>query len=430
MKPRHPIYVISKGRSDFALTARFLLKDKVPFKLVVEPQEFDAYAANYGEGNVVTLPFSNLGQGSTPARNWCWEDAKEKGYGSHWILDDNIGQVRRLYQGKRIPCSSGPAFRAVEDFCDRYENVAIGGLNYQMFVTPTSPPFRRNVHVYSGLLIRNDVPFRWRLRYNEDTDLCLQVLTSGLSTVLVSLFMIDKKATMTMKGGNTDDLYGGDGRLRMARTLEATWPDIVDVNWRYGRAAHIVDWNRFTHPLVRKEDVDFNALPKVDEYGLTLKELKTVRSPNIQRVLDTYHERRGRDMSSYEYGTTLEAPTVEELEPEETPSEEPEPETPETVPEAVAAPHARCKVEGCPNPYAVLRGPYGRLCDVHASEAKEARSKPKSRQATAKRGSLGELVQNWLAARDDLEHAAAEIRDRTGSEPEEFIDELRAISLS
>jgi len=33
------------------------------------------------------LPFSNLGLGSYPARNWCWEHAISEGHAFHWILD-------------------------------------------------------------------------------------------------------------------------------------------------------------------------------------------------------------------------------------------------------------------------------------------------------------------------------------------------------
>ena len=86
MKPKYPIYVISKGRYDTCHTAKFLIKDKVDFKLVVEPQEEEQYRKNFGK-HVTVLPFSNLGQGSIPARNWCWEDAKKNGHFRHWILD-------------------------------------------------------------------------------------------------------------------------------------------------------------------------------------------------------------------------------------------------------------------------------------------------------------------------------------------------------
>ena len=44
---KYPIYVISKGRYDCCYTADFLVKDKVPFKLVIEKQELDLYLKKY-----------------------------------------------------------------------------------------------------------------------------------------------------------------------------------------------------------------------------------------------------------------------------------------------------------------------------------------------------------------------------------------------
>jgi hypothetical protein len=286
--PRYPVYVISKGRWKTPLTARFLARDGVPFRIVVEPQEADEYREAVGPDPVLVLPFSNLGQGSIPARNWVWEHAIAEGYERHWILDDNIGQIRRLYRGRRIPTASGPAFRAVEDFTDRYENIAISGMNYQMFGIPGSPPYYTNVHVYSCLLINHALDARWRGRYNEDTDLCLQALSTGWCTVLVNVFLIDKKTSMTMKGGNTDELYKGDGRLEMARSLERAWPGVVTVDRRWQRPQHVVkdSWKGFDTPLKLKEGIDLEALAgTTEEYGAKLRAVKDVASPKLREFL-------------------------------------------------------------------------------------------------------------------------------------------------
>ncbi len=287
--PRYPVYVISKGRSDCCFTAEFLKADGVPFRLVVEPQEAEAYRARFG--NVVTvLPFSNLGLGGIPARNWCWEHAKESGAARHWILDDNIRQVRRMYKGTRIACESGPAFACVEDWVDRYENLAIAGLNYTFFAHTGGsfklPPFYLNCHVYSCLLIDNALTQRWRGRYNEDTDLCLQVIAAGLCTALINAFLIDKQATMTMKGGNAAELYKGDGRLRMARSLERQWPYVVETRRRFGRPQHRVKdhWRRFDTQLKLKASIDRDKLVS-SEYGMTLTAMKEVHHPELQELL-------------------------------------------------------------------------------------------------------------------------------------------------
>lgn len=273
---KSPVYVISKGRADQCLTAKFLRRDGVPFRLVVEPQEAEAYRATFPK-EVLVLPFSNLGQGSIPARNWVWEHAKASGAERHWILDDNISGIWRRYKARKIRCEAGVALQVAEDFADRFTNVAIAGLNYYMFSINhvKQPPFYLNVHVYSCLLILNSLPYRWRGRYNEDTDLCLQVLAGGWCTVLLNAFLAWKMTTMTMKGGNTEDLYAGDGRLKMARSLERAWPRVVTTARRYGRPQHVVRnaWRGFDTQLKLKPGLDLSKL-KPNEYGMKLVQAK------------------------------------------------------------------------------------------------------------------------------------------------------------
>jgi len=286
-KPRYPVYVISKGRYENCLTAKFLIEDGVDFFLVVEPQEKNEYASRYGAERVLVLPFANLGLGSIPARNFCWEHSKKNGHFRHWILDDNIAKMRRLTRGKRLACNSKYAFVATEDFTDRYENIAIAGLNYTFFAIAKMPPFYLNCHVYSTLLIRNDLNYRWRGRYNEDTDLCLQVLSGGWCTVLMNAFLIDKMATMQMKGGNTDVLYKGDGRLVMAKSLERMWPGVVKTERRFNRPQHVIKnaWKGFDTELIRRKDIDWDNL-KTNNYGMKLKQVtETVKSEELQKWL-------------------------------------------------------------------------------------------------------------------------------------------------
>jgi hypothetical protein len=291
-QPRYPIYIPTKGRwrAADALTVRFLLHDQVPFRCVVEQQERDLYAERVGEDRLLVLPES--GQGLTFARNWIMAHSITEGHARHWQLDDNIREIRRMWSGaRRIPCAAGPALAVVEDFTDRFSNVAIAGLNYNMFGLPGQPAFWRNVHVYSATLIDNSIEQRWRLRYNDDTDLCLQVLAAGLCTVLVNAFLIFKAPTMKHRGGNTDDLYQGDGRLTMARTLEQAWPHVVSTGRRFGRPQHVVRnaWKNFDTPLKLKPGVDLSGL-EPDEYGLELKAVREVRSPELARAVEEHRK--------------------------------------------------------------------------------------------------------------------------------------------
>lgn len=293
-QPRYPILIPTKGRwqPERALTIRRLMADEIPFYAVVEPPEVEKYVPLCGKKRILELPFADLGKGSIPARNWIMDWVIEKGFERHWQLDDNMGQFRRLYRGERIPAHSGLALRVCEDFTDRYENIALSGLAYTMFVTDeTRAPFYHNVHVYSCTLVNSAIPYRWRGRYNEDTDICLQALSGGWCTVLVNAFNVEKKPSMKIAGGNTDQLYAGDGRLKMARALERLWPGVVTVDRRYGRPQHVVDWKKFDTPLKLKPEVDLAKLPKIDEYGAELKTLRPIRSRKLKQLARSYPQR-------------------------------------------------------------------------------------------------------------------------------------------
>lgn len=277
MNPIYPVYIISKGRWESRLTSKALEKLKVPYHIVIEPQEYEQYAKVIDPKKILQLPFSNLGLGGIPARNWVWEHAKASGTKRHWIMDDNIKAFRRLYNGKRLYVGDGTIFKLAEEFTDRYENVGMSGLNYTFFVVDKNKaPVTFNTRIYSCILILNSMPYRWRGRYNEDTDLSLRVLKDGWCTIPFSAFMCDKMATMKMKGGNTDQLYKQDkefdGRLEMAKSLQQQHPDVTRIVWKWGRWQHSVDYTPFRkNKLIRRKDVIIKE--GVNNYGMTLKKV-------------------------------------------------------------------------------------------------------------------------------------------------------------
>lgn len=275
MNPKYPIYIISKGRWQRPLTSRTLERLGVPYHIVVEPQEYAEYAHVIDPQKIYTLPFSNLGQGSIPARNWVWDNAVRAGTGRHWILDDNISAFNRLNRNLQVQVTSGTIFRAAEDFTDRYENVALAGFQYDFFAKSRTvlSAFVLNTRIYSCTLIQNDLPFRWRGRYNEDTDLSLRVLKAGWCTILFYAFIQEKAQTMTMRGGNTDELYQKDGRLAMAKSLMAQHPDVVTITRKFNRWQHQVNYKRFqNNKLIKRQDV---VIPEgINDYGMVLRKIR------------------------------------------------------------------------------------------------------------------------------------------------------------
>jgi hypothetical protein len=103
------------------------------------------------------------------------------------------------------------------------------------------------------MLIKNNLPFRWRLKYNEDVDLCLQVLHNGGSTASCVYYMANKVSTaVKMKGGNQTELYKGNApkkNLLKAKMLEAVWPQYTKTVIRFNRHHHMIDWKQFKKKL-------------------------------------------------------------------------------------------------------------------------------------------------------------------------------------
>jgi hypothetical protein len=281
MNPQYPLYIISKGRADTRLTSKALEAIGVPYRIVVEPPEFERYAAVIAPHKILVLPFADLGQGSIPARNWIWDHATQAGDARHWILDDNIHKFFRFNGNLKIPVADGTIFAAAEDYTERFANVPMSGLNYFMFVSRKAGnqrPITLNTRIYSCILLSNTSPYRWRGRYNEDTDLSLRILKDGYCTILFNAFLARKMPTMAMKGGNTDELYSGDGRLEMAKSLQRQHPDVCKIVWKWGRWQHSVDYRPFArNRLILRRDCPPIA-PGVNDYGMTLRPAASIKA--------------------------------------------------------------------------------------------------------------------------------------------------------
>jgi hypothetical protein len=242
----------------------------VPYRLVVEEQQYAEYAEFFPADKLLILDktfqdnyntFDDLGntksKGPGAARNFIWEHSIAEAHDWHWVMDDNITLFARLHKNQRIPVGDGTIFHAMEDFVLRYENIAMAGPQYWMFAPSRSklPPFVVGTRIYSCNLIRNDVPFRWRGRYNEDTDLSLVMLKAGWQTVQFNAFLQYKLTTQTLGGGNTEAFYAGEGTLPKSQMLVDMHPDVARLVWKFGRWHHHVNYNPYKDiPLIKKKD--------------------------------------------------------------------------------------------------------------------------------------------------------------------------------
>lgn len=288
MNPQFPIYIPSKGRHESRLTAKALDFMRVPYRMIVEASQYEDYRRVIPAEKLLVLDpayqrdydtFDALGDskslGPGPARNFAWAHSVAQGAAWHWVMDDNIADFRRYNENVKTPVSDGTVLRCMEDFTLRYRNVAMTGPQYYMFVPRKKiwPPFITNTRIYSCNLIRNDLPFRWRGRYNEDTDLSLRMLKAGWCTVLFNAFLQFKMPTQTVGGGNTKDFYIHEGTLPKSRMLVAMHPDVARLAFRFKRAHHFVDYKPFAkNRLILRAGVTVEDA--ANDYGMTLRHVE------------------------------------------------------------------------------------------------------------------------------------------------------------
>lgn len=280
---RFPLYIVSKGRWESRHTVKALEWMGCKYKIIIEEQEYNEYNKYINKDNILILPKSYqknyntcdtigsaMSKGSGAARNFAWEHSIKEGYDWHWVMDDNIDYFYRLNKNRYFRVKSPIFFRWMEDFVLRYTNVGMAGPQYRLFVPRKqgkASPFILNTRVYSCNLIRNDLPYRWCGRYNEDTILSLNMLKDNWCTIVFYPFLQDKLTTQLVKGGNTDELYK-NGTLLKSKMLVRLFPDTCELVWRYNRPHHKCDYKQFKQKLIRKPLKEYNKYRTNKEVNL------------------------------------------------------------------------------------------------------------------------------------------------------------------
>lgn len=282
INPRYPIYVISKGRYEKRLTVDTLTEMNCPYKIVIEPQEYEQYAKHIPKENILVLPdeYLNKNQGGIPARNFCWEHSKQNGYRKHWILDDNIKGFYRWNYNVKLPVKSGVVFKVIEDYVKRFSNIGMAAMAYN-FDIPAIHIERsmivNNTKNYSCILINNNLMDkyvgRWEGKYNEDVDITIRTLKAGYCTVLLNNFLCGKQAT-GMKGGN-NTIYEGcshEGFLKKFQELQDKHPDCVKMMIKHKdkRPHHTVNYKSIAkvEPKLREKYITYKEKP--NNYNMVL----------------------------------------------------------------------------------------------------------------------------------------------------------------
>ena len=129
-----------------------------------------------------------------------------------------------------------------------------------------------NTRIYSCNLIKNDTPFKWRGRYNEDTILSLDMLKAGYCTIQFNAMLQEKTTTQVLRGGNSEEFYDKEGTLPKSQMQVDVHPDVSRLTFRFGRIHHHVDYTPFKKiKLIKKKNISIKK--EIDNYGMELKKI-------------------------------------------------------------------------------------------------------------------------------------------------------------
>lgn len=286
-QPKYPIYIISLNRyqKERCFTIKHLEKMNVKYRLCIMTRELENYRQSLINNNfincleIITID-DNMGLGGTPQRMKCWQHSKELGFNKFWLLDDNIDGYFYYNRLKKVKVDSGIVFTSLENFIDNIkEPVGIAGHNYNMDnpATTMRNPFQVNSKVYSSMLINTELldkfNIKFTLKYNEDVDLCMECLKNGLKTIAINIFVSNKKATLSVKGGNTDTIYDNGNKFQdKVDCLLNKWGDeFVEVINKHKdkRPHHKVYYDRFK---VDKKitPIKIGTASKYETFGINL----------------------------------------------------------------------------------------------------------------------------------------------------------------
>lgn len=286
MWPKFPVYIVSKWRAEYMITSKVLTEMWVDHFIIVEKQDLLPYQKAIEKWNLkatlIELDITykekyetcdDLGLTKStwpwPARNFTWDDSIKKGFDYHWVMDDNIKDFRVIHKTERIKTNNPDFWAYMEDYICSYENIVMWWPNYTFFAVPhkTLNPFVANTRIYSCNFIRNNIKFRWRGRYNEDTILSLDILNSWLCTIQFNMFLQWKMGTQILKWWNTDEFYLAEWKRKDWERYADTWtlaksemlakifPKYCMVKYVYWRIHHYCNYNWFKkQKFIKKKD--------------------------------------------------------------------------------------------------------------------------------------------------------------------------------
>ena len=297
----YPIFIISYNRAKNHTTAKWLAKYGVKHFMIIHKEQLSDYKAyQTDEMKLYTtfiifddnyklkyetcddIPHSIKNAGSGAERNFAWDYSIKLGAKAHWLMDDNMSFFHIIGKStngiyKRQRCTKEDfieKWHKAEHFFNKYENLLMIELaQNDFFFNLHKLTYALNTRCFSCNLIWNDMPIRWRGRYNEDVILSTDIMVAGYCIAsYIGGVRKSKQSTREATGGNHAIIKGDVNSLYQdgfdykysseAKTnlLLKVYPKYYRKVVKYGRIHH--EYNR-----VALKEITLTKLIKAKQYG-------------------------------------------------------------------------------------------------------------------------------------------------------------------
>lgn len=233
-----PIYIPSKGRPDVQPTVALLRASGIPFRIVVEPQDFKAYRKACGVGVEIEQLRDN-NKGLAHSRQCIKVMSILSGDRWHWQIDDDVKCFLRRTPGQPSEkISAAVALGEIEAHVKQFVNIGQAGMNQNSW-----PPGRNAIKVNNlpvqCVLNRNSVAAEYRRKIINDMDYTLQVLDEGYVTLMFDHIRAGTPPIGTNAGGLHNVYTDSAEMLKSMREVCKSFPilSITDTGtgWRLNR---------------------------------------------------------------------------------------------------------------------------------------------------------------------------------------------------
>ena len=248
--PKFTFYIPSKNRSDSIITHKVLLQLGITnYKVVVEPQNKEAYSTVFAPDNLVVMDKND--QGIAYARNYIKNYSKQNGETHHWQLDDDIKSLYYIWgQSGKERMKDSFAFTTVETLMIKYPRLGISGFSHAAFAAFQKKKYNFSKQCCTVFCVNNSKAATWDPETIEDTDYSLQILYAGDCTLLFNCFCYNIPKQLSQKGGNTEAFAEGALYKRQLK-LQEKYPGMFQLEIKNGisRVKPSRIWSQFKHQL-------------------------------------------------------------------------------------------------------------------------------------------------------------------------------------